>query len=127
MEERKAQGEEENEEADTTMEEVMLEISTPGMSPRRIVAHEKTTVVSQAFPTTYSPCLSSRPTTASGGKPSAVAPADLKTLREWLGQLERRLTLQEVCFTGAAAAETLQPLFAALALTKHGLAALERL
>jgi len=123
MEERKAQGEEENEEADTTMEEVMLEISTPGMSPRR-VAHEKTMV---AFPTTKSPCLSSRPTTASGGKPSAVAPADLKTLREWLGQLERRLTLQEVCFTGAAAAETLQPLFAALALTKHGLAALERL
>jgi len=110
-----------------TVEEVKLEMSTPGMPSRQLVADEKTTVGAPAFSTTSSPCLSSRLTAASGHKPPAVALTELNTLREWLGQLERRITLQEMCFTGAAAAEALQPLFAALALTKRGLAALERL
>mmetsp|Transcript_58608 Transcript_58608/g.116230 ORF Transcript_58608/g.116230 Transcript_58608/m.116230 type:complete len:683 (-) Transcript_58608:61-2109(-) len=136
MEERQANREKKDDEADRA-EEVMLNMSTPGMTPRRLVFEEKSPLVERAFPTTSCPRLSSRPpsqrtsscswsTQAPCNKPLGVAPTELDMLREWLGQLERRITLQEVCFTGAAAAEVLQPLFAALALTKRGLSALER-
>jgi len=110
--------------ADMEAEEVVLNMSTPGMSPRRV--HEKAPL---AFRTVSSPIASSRLNTpcSPAHKPAGLAPGELDLLREWLGQLERRMTLQEVCFTGAAAAETLQPLFAALALAKRGLTALERL